>query len=67
MSFSTFFINEDMKAKSISPDSVTGNKIFSRLIRSSLISRLKLYFSANLLMRGIINKYAYLSNPSRFN
>lgn len=56
-----------MKAKSISPDSVTGNKIFSRLIRSSLISRLKLYFSANLLMRGIINKYAYLSNPSRFN
>ena len=53
---STSFIKADIKAKSISPLSVAGNNSFSRFIRSSFISRLKLYFSDNLLIIGIINK-----------
>ena len=56
MSASTSCMNEDIKAKSISPSLLTGSKIFSRLIRSSLISRLKLYFSDKRLMIGTMKR-----------
>ena len=56
ISASTSCMNEDMKSKSISPLSLMGSNIFSRFIRSSFISLLKLYFSDKRLIIGTMKR-----------
>ena len=56
ISASTSCMNEDMKSKSISPLSLMGSNIFSRFMRSSLISLLKLYFSDKRLIIGTMKR-----------